>query len=437
MWSEHGSVWKFKSRLWIKREKAGRPDITTPRKLLMLDLDGTIITTASGKKFPKDANDWKWRWAQVPNTLQKYARTCSIVVVTNQSGLSNKSKKNLPKAQTDFKTKVEHIARELAIPFILYVATANDVYRKPSPLLFEDYIINDVPMMSRINYIMYVGDAAGRKDDFADSDRQFAANIALNIKNIDGYISKQKIKPKIAFKTPEEFFLKESPSNKVTQKNQFEPKKFLNSYDKKNTELSYFDLISPSSEQELILMVGPPASGKSQLSKLLAAKWPNYVRFSQDEHKSKTPKLVKEALLAGDSVIVDNQHYTKSARAKYIKIISDIKNADDVKNIKTRIIMTLGYSGSPSDKSKFDLYKKDVRTKQIAIAKHLNMVREKKNARAGYPTPSRMISRVVYNKYNADFEYPTEDEGIDEIIQVPFIPKFENDRDLVTFLEQT
>jgi bifunctional polynucleotide phosphatase/kinase len=33
--------------------------------------DSTLIETASGKKFPSDANDWKWWHASVPTILRK------------------------------------------------------------------------------------------------------------------------------------------------------------------------------------------------------------------------------------------------------------------------------------------------------------------------------------------------------------------------------
>lgn len=426
MWSDHGTVWKFKSREWVAREKTKIVESKIPRKILMMDLDGTVIVPSSGKKFPKDANDWKWRMTQVPAIIRKYSKTCTIIFVTNQSGMSNKRKKNLAKAQEDFKTKVKYVAQELGIPLLCYVATANDIYRKPSPLIFEDYVQHDTPGIDKITYVMYIGDAAGRDGDFADSDRKFAANIALNVKNCPKYIDD--IKPKVAFQTPEQFFLKLKPES--YKYSGFDPGKFLNGYKKDSKVWNYLELIQSTQKQELILMVGPPASGKSQLSKLLAKEWPNYVRFSQDDHKGKTLRLVKEALIAGDSVIVDNNHGTRISRDKYI-------NAIQKENLPVRVIMTMGYSGAPSEDTKLDLSKKTDRKIQIDMAKHMNIVREKKNARAGYKTPSKWIPNVVYNTYNSRFEYPKKSEGISEIIQIPFIPKFHNNRDLITFLERT
>ncbi|OON23177.1 hypothetical protein X801_00912, partial [Opisthorchis viverrini] len=36
------------------------PDCKSSSKIMGFDMDGTLITTASGKTFPKDANDWKY-----------------------------------------------------------------------------------------------------------------------------------------------------------------------------------------------------------------------------------------------------------------------------------------------------------------------------------------------------------------------------------------
>lgn len=40
-------------------------------KVAALDLDSTIVTSASGKKFARDATDWKWWHACVPGELRK------------------------------------------------------------------------------------------------------------------------------------------------------------------------------------------------------------------------------------------------------------------------------------------------------------------------------------------------------------------------------
>jgi HAD superfamily hydrolase (TIGR01662 family) len=57
-------------------------------KALFIDLDGTLITTNSGRKFPIHSNDWKL----LPNTLEAikyfYSKGYKIIIVSNQGGIS-------------------------------------------------------------------------------------------------------------------------------------------------------------------------------------------------------------------------------------------------------------------------------------------------------------------------------------------------------------
>lgn len=454
MWTEHGSVMKYTSRLWKLRIKNPPLAAHVPKKILMLDLDGTIITPASGQKFPKDADDWKWRFDVVQSLLQKYSKTCYIVIVSNQAGLTLKRRKNRKGEKENFKTKIDTIVKELQIPVLAFACTAKDVYRKPSPLVFEEFISSPKNGISinRITHIMYVGDAAGRDatsantlvlKDFSDSDRKFASNIALNIKTFGLGSKDDSVETRVSFKTPEEFFLKHTKINPLPYTG-FDPQQFLDSYksDPKTwdilSDLEPFDeSVLPkntigSPKNELILLIGPQGSGKSKIAKTITQRWSTYVSFSQDDHKTKTPRLVKEALEAGDSVVVDNTHYTISQRAKYISIVEKLKHKPRV-----RVIMVLGWYGSPTTSRKFDLSKKSDRTDQIKMAKHMSMARNKANARTGWETPPKHIPDVAYNSYNAKFVYPTNSEGIHVIEQIPFVPKFKNNRDLITFLERT
>lgn len=80
-----------------------------------------------------------------------------------------------------------HIFLKLRIPLQAFVATADNVYRKPSTKMYELFIEQYNGGVSP-SEIVFVGDAAGRKGDISCSDRSFAFNI------------------KAEFKTPEEFF---------------------------------------------------------------------------------------------------------------------------------------------------------------------------------------------------------------------------------------
>jgi bifunctional polynucleotide phosphatase/kinase len=102
-------------------------------KIASFDMDDTLITRKSGAKFPKDADDWLILHPQVGPTLQKLAKdSYKIVIFTNQNGIA----KGHTKAD-DIRKKVANIAKELKIEMQVFVATAEDEYRKPGSKMWE------------------------------------------------------------------------------------------------------------------------------------------------------------------------------------------------------------------------------------------------------------------------------------------------------------
>ena len=58
-------------------------------KILFLDLDGTIIETKSGNKFPKDTNDWKFKSGILSAIYNCYKNLNfdTLTIITNQAGI--------------------------------------------------------------------------------------------------------------------------------------------------------------------------------------------------------------------------------------------------------------------------------------------------------------------------------------------------------------
>lgn len=181
------------------------PPISDHNVITAFDLDGTLINTKSGRKFATGPNDWKWFNDAVLSSLKLASTTSSIVVIfTNQGGLLGEK---TSKSYCNFHGKLTSILSLLDLPNLAVYAAPktpaalkksykeNDVTnpffnnRKPQTGLWvrflQDFQLRDLVDWSRS---IYVGDAAGRAQDFSDSDLKFAKSVGLK------------------FQTPEEYF---------------------------------------------------------------------------------------------------------------------------------------------------------------------------------------------------------------------------------------
>ena len=98
------------------------PDIL-PRapKGVIFDMDGTLITTKSGRVFPLNPQDWKLLFEpQVKQTIQKlyHEDDYKIVIITNQAGIGTGKL-----SKRDFRSKVESIVNSIQVPLQLFAAT--------------------------------------------------------------------------------------------------------------------------------------------------------------------------------------------------------------------------------------------------------------------------------------------------------------------------
>lgn len=92
-------------------------------------------------------------------------------------------------------------------------------------------------------------------------------------------------------------------------------------------EVSYTDPVPVTlpTRQEILLLVAPPASGKSTLALSLVQRHPNYVRVNRDELGSLQAclQLAEEALRGGKSVVVDNTNINNVTRATWVKFVAE------------------------------------------------------------------------------------------------------------------
>lgn len=254
-------------------------------KIASFDLDQTLITCKSNKKFPIDEDDWKFMYEQVPDILKNYVKEGYLfVIVSNQAGLKNEKQKN------QWMTKLENIIEELDLECMVLCSTGKNKYRKPSISFREEFFPKELDDTS-----FYCGDACGREDDHADTDLKFALNM------------------KVKFITPEHCFL--DKKNKYPKKIDYPVN--VNKCESKESDYKF----KPSKKREMIIMVGYPASGKSYVSKELEKKY-KYVIINQDDLKTKAKciKMAKEKLEEKKSIIIDATNPSKKSREEWIEI---------------------------------------------------------------------------------------------------------------------
>jgi len=230
-------------------------------KIAAFDYDWTLVKPLNGRTHAKDADDRQWYRESVPDVLRGFhEKGFALVVFTNQT---HQWKVGAIRAQLEL----------LDLPMTVLIGFSKDD-RKPSTSMWDHYIDMVTGAKCDRRSSFYVGDAAGRKGDWSDTDKLFAEAISLK------------------FKVPEDVF-------------PYVPK-----------------FIAPESVRlpmgrEVIVLVGYPGSGKSSVARYLVEKSKS-ARIDGDVLKT-AAKMVKAAIESEPfSPIFDATNGTKARRAPYI-----------------------------------------------------------------------------------------------------------------------
>lgn len=352
------------------------------------DMDGTLIKTASGAKFPKHPADLALWDDCVPEKLRKVADSGSLIVIfTNQAGVASAK----CGGADGMRSRIEKVAALLGIPLAAYAATARDRYRKPQVGMWELFKSHLPSAVAVVDNSTYVGDALGRPTDFSDSDIKFALNVGLHCES------------------PEEHF-RSSARPRMLVKPYFNPHDLI-------ADLNYTigldalpplsDIIQPASlvdklttkHRHIVVLQGAPCSGKSTFARLHL---PHHTRLC-DASASR----LKAALESEEAaVVVDGAHMTKTSRVKVTEMARKL-------NVPVYCL-------------RMDTPKE--------VVLHLNVVREVVSDPA---SGVKQLKIVAFNTYYKREQKPSDKEDFDAIGVVKFLPTFENEQEKEVFLRYT
>jgi bifunctional polynucleotide phosphatase/kinase len=240
-----------------------------PEILWMFDLDGTLTANPNGNPYKSDDIVF---FGNIKKMVKQLEDTGAVVaIISNQSAWDSFSgnKEKFKKLETELPSVIQMVATGKYSP-----------YRKPNPLIYNELLRILQTTHRDLKEVYFCGDAAGADHPFppyrwADSDKGFAEAIGA------------------VFKTPDQVI----------------PKCILP---------------PPKAEQELIIMVGNPGSGKSTTCRHYESL--GYEIINQDTlgTRAKVLKTLKTKWAEGKSCIIDSTNPSTEKRLEYIDICRNL-----------------------------------------------------------------------------------------------------------------
>ena len=163
------------------------------KKVLFIDLDGTLIKTISGKTFPEDITDFRVQLPVLNKIVEKFPKLNHLFIVTNQGGIGKFITK------LDFERKLNYVQN--FCEFFLEERLTNmyccdseycdsidktNPCRKPNTGMLK-VLAERWKIQSEEECIM-IGDASGKPGDFSDSDRKCAENFGIDYIDVRDFL---------------------------------------------------------------------------------------------------------------------------------------------------------------------------------------------------------------------------------------------------------
>ncbi|SJX62604.1 related to bifunctional polynucleotide phosphatase/kinase [Sporisorium reilianum f. sp. reilianum] len=299
-------------------------------KVAFYDLDGTIVRPKNGKTFPSKTDEYDFEFlfssprsgtlSVIQRIREQHEQGFAVVIITNQKQTAYSAKSGL----ATWKKKMAHIAAAIDVPMRVLAALGDDEFRKPRLGMWQEFLKRNGGVEVDLQHSFFVGDAAGRKKyrDHQDTDLKWALNAGL------------------PFFTPEEYFLAKpkeyeiptrpwSPSSHGMANGTLKGLVAEPEDEMVTVELSALDtddsvartILGDASDPEIVLFVGPPASGKTFLYNRTFAR-ASYVHVNQDtlRTRDKCLRVVSDTIAAHGSCVVDNTNRDAKTRALYIDL---------------------------------------------------------------------------------------------------------------------
>jgi bifunctional polynucleotide phosphatase/kinase len=273
------------------------------KKLAMFDFDGTIVKPKDGRRFPKNREDWKFLFPQVPLIfLQYHIKGYQIVLITDQTHDWKVEMILDVLEEIDKIYKEKYIELSKTNPLYIHILIHREKNsKKPNFTFFENEI---GPFKKEVS--IYIGDACGREGDWSNVDLEFSKNIGVTCL------------------TPENIWFDSILLNDESIKKELSSLILIPSVNPIEEDYKVDNVFFPIFEKEMIIMVGLPGSGKSTFIEMniLNDYGEMYERVSGDELKteSKMLKKTKEILTLSKNPIIDATNISKKKREVFIHL---------------------------------------------------------------------------------------------------------------------
>lgn len=156
------------------------------KKVLFVDLDGTLITTSSGNTFAQDVTDFRVR-KDVLDRIREL-NVSRVAIVTNQGGIPQHI------SEDDFIAKLKTIEYfvftycKIAVSSHYCSSLDNeDPRRKPNTGMMEEVMDTLPRSLCNKEQMLMIGDASGN-GAWSDSDLMTARNFGIDYMDVNDFV---------------------------------------------------------------------------------------------------------------------------------------------------------------------------------------------------------------------------------------------------------